>query len=199
MSIFFTSDQHFGHENIIHLAKRPFKTVEEMDKALIRNWNLVVQPNDTVYVLGDFMHRSRFPVSFYLDQLAGLKILIRGNHDKISTMEAFDRAHTYLELEEHDQRFVLFHYPMLSWNKRGKGAIHLYGHVHQAVLPELQDRRAYNVGVELNDYTPISLETVVQLMETKPILKSDGVKTSEKESGNNTKNFGNEGTSVLPM
>lgn len=198
MSIFFTSDQHFGHKNILHLAKRPFKTVEEMDKSLIDNWNLIVQPNDTVYVLGDFMYKSKHTVEYYLDQLAGNKILVCGNHDNEHVMMAFQEAHRYLEIQEGKQLFVLFHYPILSWNKRGKGSIHLYGHVHQAALSELQDRRAYNVGVERNNYAPISLEAVVQLMETKPILKSD-VKASEEVTGTSKKNFGNEGTTVLEL
>jgi len=81
MSIFFTSDTHFGHENIIKYCKRPFKDAAEMDKVLIRNWNRVVGPNDLVYHLGDFAVGGG-PAGPYLDQLNGRIILIHGNHDE---------------------------------------------------------------------------------------------------------------------
>jgi len=81
MSIFFTSDTHFGHENIIKYCKRPFANAAEMDKALIRNWNRVVGPHDLVYHLGDFAVGGG-PAGPYLDQLNGRIILIHGNHDE---------------------------------------------------------------------------------------------------------------------
>ena len=60
---FFISDLHFGHNNILKYENRPFKNVEEMDKALIRNWNAVVGKNDEVYVLGDVRYFERLSAS----------------------------------------------------------------------------------------------------------------------------------------
>lgn len=78
---YFTSDEHYGHRNIIEYAGRPFKSVEEMDAALVFNHNRVVRPCDTVYHLGDFCW-SDTRVGNYLAQLNGTHVLIPGNHDK---------------------------------------------------------------------------------------------------------------------
>jgi len=80
--IYFTSDLHLGHSNIIHLCNRPFCSTEEMDAALIANWNQKVHRNDTVYILGDLMFRNQKPPEEYLKQLKGKKHLIIGNHDR---------------------------------------------------------------------------------------------------------------------
>ena len=80
--IFFTSDLHFGHRNIIRLCNRPFSSIEEMDNLLIQNWNHKVNRNDTVYILGDLMFRNEKPPEEYLRQLKGKKHLLVGNHDR---------------------------------------------------------------------------------------------------------------------
>lgn len=59
MNIFFTSDTHFGHNNIIKLSNRPFSSVEEMNEGLIERWNDVVGAEDIVYHLGDFSLKIR--------------------------------------------------------------------------------------------------------------------------------------------
>lgn len=81
--IFFTSDLHFGHKNIIRFDNRPFSTVEEMDEALIRNWNAKVSDEDTVYVLGDISWYNDAKTSEIINSLHGHKILIKGNHDRV--------------------------------------------------------------------------------------------------------------------
>src|SRR3972149_2927673 len=80
-NIFFTSDTHFNHANIIKYCGRPFGSVDEMNREMITRWNAVVDPEDTVYHLGDFAlgKVSEWPAIFR--QLNGSKkILIRGNH-----------------------------------------------------------------------------------------------------------------------
>ena len=77
---YFTSDQHFGHFNIIRLCGRPFETVEEMDEALLSKWNAKVKADDTVYILGDLFFRAA-KVEPILKALNGRKHLIVGNHD----------------------------------------------------------------------------------------------------------------------
>lgn len=81
--IWFTSDLHLGHRAVINFQDRPFGTVEEMNEALIKNWNFLVAKNDTVYILGDISHRCPVEeVNAMISKLKGKKILIRGNHDK---------------------------------------------------------------------------------------------------------------------
>lgn len=78
--LFFVSDTHFGHEAILHYAKRPFSSVEEMDQAMIDNWNKVVGPNDYVFHLGDFCFKGSQYWDRILNQLNGHKFLVLGNH-----------------------------------------------------------------------------------------------------------------------
>ena len=78
---YYTSDLHLGHANIIKLCKRPFYYVQEMDEALIANWNDRVTNGDTVYILGDLMFRVVENPENYLSRLTGKKHLIIGNHD----------------------------------------------------------------------------------------------------------------------
>lgn len=174
MRNFFVADLHFGHGNILRYDNRPFDTVEQMDAAMIRNWNDTVQENDTVYVLGDISwHREKETLKI-LSQLKGHKVLIRGNHDRVSPKIAkcFDLVTDYLELNDNGTRVVLSHYPMPFWNHQFQDSIHLYGHVHNShqwnmcesfrkSIQELQDipARMFNVGVMMPymDYTPRTL------------------------------------------
>ena len=82
--IFFTSDLHFGHKNLLKFTKpRPFTTIEEHDQTIIDNWNSVVNQDDTVYVLGDIaMGMDPDKLEDYLKKLNGHKRLILGNHDR---------------------------------------------------------------------------------------------------------------------
>ena len=50
--VFFVSDTHLGHANVIKFDGRPFSSVEEMNKAIIDNWNNKVSKNSTVFFLG---------------------------------------------------------------------------------------------------------------------------------------------------
>jgi len=86
-TMFFTADLHFGHARIIELCNRPFESTEEMDEALIANWNAVVgDPDDLVWVLGDYALGKRQHALTYLDRLNGRKILVIGNHDACDLM-----------------------------------------------------------------------------------------------------------------
>ena len=78
--VYFTSDTHFDHANVIRFCNRPFATVEEMNEALITNWNRKVHRDDTVYIMGDMFFRTTDPEPI-LQRLKGKKHLIVGNHD----------------------------------------------------------------------------------------------------------------------
>ena len=85
MSVFFLADTHFGDGNILRYENRPFATVEEMDRELIRRWNEKVGAGDTVFHLGDFSARGEEEDRAILSQLAGEKVLVLGNHDRHRT------------------------------------------------------------------------------------------------------------------
>lgn len=78
--VYFTSDQHFGHKNVISYCARPFSSVEEMNETLIHRHNQVVKPEDTVYHLGDFSLSEKW-VDEVSPRLNGKKFLCPGNHD----------------------------------------------------------------------------------------------------------------------
>jgi calcineurin-like phosphoesterase family protein len=79
----FCSDTHFGHARIVALAHRPFADVDEMDAALVRNWNERVGTQDVVYHLGDVVFKARDPAAL-LAALHGRIRLVRGNHDDVA-------------------------------------------------------------------------------------------------------------------
>jgi calcineurin-like phosphoesterase family protein len=82
MKKWFISDTHFSHSNIIKYTGRPFETVEEMNRCLIRNWNDCIDANDQVFFLGDFGLGDVHRLHSICSQLKGHKICIRGNHDR---------------------------------------------------------------------------------------------------------------------
>ena len=95
--IYFTADTHFGHYNVIRFCDRPFASAEEMDEAMIQNWNDRVTGNDTVYILGDMFFRSTNAEGI-LKRLKGKKRLIVGNHDG-SWMTKFDYARYFFSVD----------------------------------------------------------------------------------------------------
>lgn len=160
--IWFTADTHFGHAAVIDYCKRPFADVGEMDAALVARWNDVVAPTDDVWHLGDVAFRSN--PARYLDALHGRIHVILGNHDDekklAKTRAAWVGEVKYLRADGH--RFYLSHYAHRTWRNSVHGAFHLYGHSH-GDLPGLG--RSMDVGVDANDYRPISLAEVVAKLE----------------------------------
>lgn len=174
-NIFFTSDHHFGHNNIIKFSNRPFENVEEMDKELIKRWNEKVKPEDEVYHLGDFALASKEETQAILEQLNGTIYLIEGNHEGAAhqNRKKFKWVKPYHELKVKDpelengvQRIILFHYAMRTWRGAGRGNWHLYGHSH-GNLPDLKDSLSFDAGVDSHDFYPISYAEVKAIMKTK--------------------------------
>jgi calcineurin-like phosphoesterase family protein len=178
--IHFTSDTHFGHTRIIELCNRPFATVEEMNAVLIDNWNSVVSDGDIVWHMGDAVMGSFAENVKILGQLNGQIHLVPGNHDRVSSAyhhrnaAAFDRfQQMYLDqgVVIHDEwetmsHFDMCHYPFtderypeLCPENVGQWLVH--GHVHD----EWQvNGRQINVGVDVWNYTPISFDTVMDII-----------------------------------
>ena len=92
--IYFTSDLHFYHDNVIKFANRPYKNSEQMNQALIKNWNDKVGANDEIYILGDFTMKGAELATEILSQLKGKKHLIKGNHDRFVQSPAFEKMAT---------------------------------------------------------------------------------------------------------
>ena len=163
--IYFTSDLHFGHAGIIRMRNRPFAGADEMNAALVRNYNAVVHQNDTCYILGDVAYKqSKEETERLVRRLNGRKILIRGNHDGGIDESLFDAVSLFETISCGSQVCALMHYPMLSWPRSRHGSLMLHGHMHSDRSYNEQNRDAgilrYDVGVDANNYCPVSYEQI---------------------------------------
>lgn len=169
--IYYTADLHFGHDVNIGKSARPFLTVDDMEVIFVDRWNAVVQPEDTVYIVGDFMSRSRKTADYYLQQLNGKKHLVIGNHDRpwmkyCDLDRYFESVGEFAETYDSGKRIVMCHFPMVEWWGSKRGSILVYGHVHNRkenptfqILRKL--KRAYNAGVDINNFRPVTLEQLI--------------------------------------
>ena len=78
---YFIADLHLGHKNCIFFDSRPFKTMEEHDETIIKNWNNTVGIDDDVYLLGDISWYNTTKTTEIFNNLNGNIHLIKGNHD----------------------------------------------------------------------------------------------------------------------
>ena len=191
--IYFTSDLHLGHANAIGFTSRPFLDVEQMNDGLIRNINETVMANDELWILGDFAFKVNMAAAKqFRDQINCKTVhIITGNHDKDYTSDhIFQSVQHYKELKTEYGKFILFHYPIYEWNGAHNGTIHLHGHIHSTGsyntanlqkkyidrFPEksfMKDSalglRIYDVGVDANNYRPISITQIAELMNLRSI------------------------------
>ena len=172
MSIFFISDTHLNHSNILRYCNRPFTSAEEHDRTLIDNWNRIVGPHDSVYHLGDVALGSPSFCRQLVDRLNGKIFLIRGNHDKALKKEEyssrFEWIKDYFELTvqlPEKKLIVLSHYKFQVWNKKHFGSWHLYGHSHGKLAVPMEF--SLDVGVDVQSFSPVSLKNITNLMENK--------------------------------
>ena len=185
--IYFSSDWHLGHANIIKYDKRPFKDVQEMDHTIMNNVIGQLKKGDTLYYLGDFaMTRSQNDMEGYMKSLAYSEaelFFIKGNHDKRGMLKLYQKYGTYLgeqkkikipDPDGHEgiQEIVLNHYAMRVWDKSHRGTWHLYGHSHHT-LPDLPNSKSFDVGINGHGYKLLSFEDVAKIMATKTYVPVD--------------------------
>ena len=191
---FFTSDTHFGHANIIRLCNRPFKDVEEMNEKLIENWNKVVPEDGTVFHLGDFAFGGSTLWNSIIPRLNGQIYLIIGNHDRKNLrqgyMDKFVAVIPQMQIQIEKRSIYLNHYPFLcyggSYRNEEDTVWQLFGHVHSGPASSGLDcdrlvhlfPYQYDVGVDNNNYTPISWEEVKKKIQHQI---DSGVEKSVKE------------------
>lgn len=176
--VWFTSDTHFGHENIIRYCNRPFRNAEEMNAELIRHWRETVPEDGIVFHLGDFAHGNARLWNDILSALPGRKYLILGNHDmkalRQGYMGRFELVAQQMTIRVGGQAIVLNHNPFLCYGGSYRDVWQLFGHVHSGpashtgldhprlkMLFPLQ----YDVGVDNNDFRPISFAEVKAKIE----------------------------------
>jgi calcineurin-like phosphoesterase family protein len=188
--MWFTSDEHYSHENIIKYCDRPFDSVTEMNEAMIANHNLKVGDDDIVYHLGD-LHFGKWRdfAANIAPRLRGAKhFLILGNHDPsihavMGTLKKWSFAFRIFEVNLGGVPFTLSHYPLESWHASFHGGMQLFGHVH-GQIPFDPRKRRMDVGVDCNDFTPVLLDDIIDKLSAVPTPKelfSANPATSEGE------------------
>lgn len=179
--IHFTSDTHFSHENIIKYCNRPFESIEEHDEELIKRWNERVEKEDIVFHLGDFGFGDSKYLKYVLKQLNGRIYLVIGNHDWRHVVKdcasCFEDVSQQINMKVGKQHIILNHFPMLCFSGAWRGlnaSWQLFGHVHTSPYADSgldHDRlrhlftTQYDVGVDNNDFTPVSYDEVKQIIE----------------------------------
>lgn len=181
-NVYFSSDWHLFHKNVLRFDNRPFKDVYEMHEVIEDNWNDIVTDDDVVVYLGDLSFARREDIqSVYdmLDRLKGEIHFVLGNHDKFDEIKRIPRFKTvsdYLEVRIREQKeklgqvetlFCCMHYPIYSWNKSHHGSYmahgHCHGNLHHGEDASFYDnRRVIDVGCMLHDYKPISYKEIIE-------------------------------------
>lgn len=196
--VWFISDTHFGHENIIRFCNRPFQNAEEMNAELIRRWRETVPEDGIVFHLGDFAHGSSRLWNDILCALTGRKYLILGNHDmkniRQGFMSRFELVTQQMTIRVGGQAIVLNHNPFLCYGGSYRDVWQLFGHVHSGpasntgldhprlkMLFPLQ----YDVGVDNNDFRPVSFSEVKAKIEAQ--VSEARIAAGIKDNSNDSK------------
>jgi len=168
MNIWFTSDWHLGHANIIKHCGRPFKDLNEMNETIIENYNSLVKPDDVVYNLGDLFFKTSY---WYCHNLLGrfngkIRVVV-GNHDKKGRLDNFVKdgliqsVNDVLGMDIDKQYIWLSHYPHRSWNRSFHGSLHFHGHVHSRSNVCVY-RNSIDVGVDAWKFKPVNFDEIVE-------------------------------------
>jgi len=165
--VFFTADLHVGSKNIIGYCNRPYTSVEEMDEALITNWNSTVRTKDIIFILGDVIWGTQ-NYSTVMSKLNGQKHLILGNHDnkqvyKKLMIDGVIQSMNQVKGITIDNNYIwMSHYCHRTWNGSHRGSFHLFGHSHSTLKTT---NRSMDVGVDNCNYKPISYDEVYELLK----------------------------------
>ena len=178
--LFFTSDTHFFHENVINFCNRPFESNEQQTIELIKRWNEVVPKDGIVFHSGDLAWTGDIGrILSLVKSLNGTIYLISGNHDYQNKLDReviknifrsyngdFMDIANLLVVKDNNQQMTICHYPMLYWPNN---AIMLHGHVHSGPKSTARDivpfhPMRYDIGVDNNNYYPISYKNLMNII-----------------------------------
>ena len=169
MKTYVTSDLHFGHTNIMKFCPvtraRFNNDVSYMNETMIKEWNEIVNPEDTVYILGDVAFLPASKAMVIMQRLNGTKILIEGNHDRKALNDpgfrsCFAEVHKYLHLTHNGTFVTMFHYPIAEWDQMHRGSVHLHGHLQGNTIG-LEKFRALDVGMDATGWIVVEMEDAI--------------------------------------
>ena len=182
--IWFTSDLHFHHNNVIKHCDRPFSSKEEMTEALIENWNKRVKKREEVWVLGDFSFAGIERTREIVKRLNGDIRIVRGNHDKPARQlieMGFSNVYENHSIWLGGYKVNLSHFPHYPnqtekenpyldrryLHKRivNDGLPLLHGHTHSEENVRTHNGLEIHVGVDAWDYRPVSSNEILKIIE----------------------------------
>lgn len=170
MTTWVTSDLHFGHKNIMSFcpdARARFRNdVTYMNEAMVKEWNDLIEPEDTVYILGDVAFMSGSEAGRMVMRLNGTKILVEGNHDRKTLQDAtfrgaFAEVHKYLDINYNGTKVVMFHYPIAEWDQMHRGSVHLHGHLHGGESG-MEKYRCRDMGMDAIGRIAVTMEDAIK-------------------------------------
>ena len=195
-NLFFTSDTHFFHKNIIHFCQRPFNDINDMQEKLISNWNNTVPKDGIVFFLGDFAFGNSTEWIKIINQLNGYIYFILGNHDlqNCNNLKHLENKNStclshmaYIKIIETSQVIVLSHYPLLTYPKH---LWNLCGHTHSSKINKFNFfKTQYDVGVDNNNYTPVSFKEIKEKIQNQIKKNERYNKFNKKEIWKRFRNF----------
>lgn len=173
MRIFVTADLHLGHANIIKYCNRPFENVEEMNAIIIKKWNERVKDDDLVYVIGDMIFNASINKNL-IDYLNGRIILITGNHDRHNRVSSLNANIDSIILNYANNQILLTHDPKYIQDEDSCYEMNLVGHVHNnwKVVKTVYNHIILNVGVDVNNFYPITLDEAIYIINHTALNKT---------------------------
>lgn len=183
-SIFFSSDLHFCHDRQFLYGPRGFSSIEEHDDIIIENWNKIVRPNDTVYLLGDLMLNDNENGIRKLNQLNGIIYYIRGNHDttarcslyrektNMNPLSGFFETSWATIQKINGYNLYLSHYPTMigsleDMSELKKRLLGFSGHTHSRDKFYQDIPFMYNVALDAHNNAPVSFDEIISDIEAK--------------------------------
>ncbi|AVH84964.1 hypothetical protein RsoM2USA_35 [Ralstonia phage RsoM2USA] len=163
-NVFFLSDTHFGHKNIIKYSNRPFSDIPEMNLAMQERWHNTVGPDDILIHCGDVCFTSTNEMNSILDSLPGYKVLVKGNHDwdrgkkKFRDLN-FDYITDKLHFTHNGIQYIMTHVPVADDQLQAGKLLNIHGHIHNK---KLETGLHICACVELIDYTPVTLPKLIE-------------------------------------
>lgn len=176
-NIFFTSDTHFWHKNVIKYCSRPYESVEKMNEALIQNWNDTVNDDSIIFHLGDFGFCGSENFARLIQSLHGHIYWILGNHDYRNWRDSYKNLVEYvspkMSIQIGDTKILLNHEPLLSFSGQfNNKEWQLFGHVHTNNYKDYSGTTLihctstqYDVGVDFNNYKPVSFNIIKEKIQ----------------------------------
>ncbi|MCQ2772560.1 MAG: metallophosphoesterase family protein [Bacilli bacterium] len=178
--IYYISDIHFNDQRIFDKCNRPFRDLNDFKEAMIKNWNAKVGEQDDIYVLGDIAEDSDSSSLEVFRLLNGKKHLIVGNHDT-NLLEAIKESAIFESIDyislinDSGRKVCICHYPLMDWMEFNRNGMLVYGHIHNKTASNgaayaqikdyYKDKPAYNCGVDVTGYKPVTLDEMIELKE----------------------------------